>query len=352
MLLPGLPGNIQRHLQIARRVKLMESRKKSFTVYFDSGTSNTRIYLLDSHCQLLYWRKKSIGSKDSAISGSSLALRRAMKDLYDELLDSCRLTDGDVDQIYASGMVTSPYGLKEVPHCQVPIDVKTFSRDLYPYWEEQYFNREIILVPGLRTESFDFTFVNNMRGEEIQIIGALEELKGLSGGSAIILPGSHTHVAYVKQNMIKGILSNFTGELFQALKEETILSPILAEETRLVEEMVKKGYTCLKNFGFNRAIYIAHAMRIFNQGTPEERFSFAEGVINGGIRQSIEYYCANVWPDCKNIILIGNAFMHQLYDCLFAESSLVSKIHWLCEQDQRPFSVKGLEKIIESRRSA
>lgn len=337
-------------MQVVRQVMLMESRKKWFTVYFDSGTSNTRIYLLDSRCRILYWQKKSIGSKDSAISGSSLILRKSMKILYDELLNACRLTDGDVERIYASGMVTSPYGLKEIPHCSVPIDVETFSAKLYPYQEDRYFHREIILIPGLRTGSFDFSFVNNMRGEEIQVIGALEELKGLTGGSAVILPGSHTHVAYVKQNMIKGILSNFTGELFHALREETILSPVLAAESPLVEEMVKRGYACLKDFGFNRAIYIAHAMRIFSQGTPEDRFSFAEGVINGGIRQSIEYYCANVWPDCKNVVLVGNAFMHQLYDCLFADSSLISGIHWLRDQDERPFSVKGLEKIMQARR--
>ena len=215
MSLPVLPGNILRHLQIARQDKLMESKKKSFIVYFDSGTSNTRIYLLDFRFQVLYWKKQPIGSKDSAISGSSSVLRKGMKALYDELLETCRLADKDVGQIYASGMVTSPYGLKEVPHCQVPIDVEHFSQKLYPYREEQYFEREIILIPGLRTDSFDFTFVNNMRGEEIQVIGVLEDIKGFTGGSAVILPGSHTHVAYVKQNMIKGILSNFTGELFQ-----------------------------------------------------------------------------------------------------------------------------------------
>ncbi|MCQ4637424.1 2-dehydro-3-deoxygalactonokinase [Anaerovorax odorimutans] len=327
----------------------MSSRKNGIIAYFDSGTTNTRIYLLDRNFHILCWKKKAIGSKDSAISGSSRILITGMKALYDEALASRGFTDCDVEQIFASGMVTSPYGLEEVPHCQAPVTVGEFSRSLYRYREDVCFQRDIILVPGLKTDSFDFSFVNNMRGEEIQVIGALDEIKELPGGSAVILPGSHTHVAYVKGERIKGILSSFTGELFYALKEETILAPILSGAEDLNEKMVERGYRSLIDFGFNRAIYIAHAMRIFEQGSPKERFSFAEGVINGGVRQAIEYYCANVWPDCRNVILMGNEFMYQLYSCLFRDSNMVSEIIWLRDTDERPYGVKGLEKIIRSR---
>lgn len=335
---------------VAERVEGMDNRKRSIIVYFDSGTSNTRIYFLDTQFNILYWKKKAFGSKDSAISGSSRVLCQQMKALYDEGLKACRFTEENVEKIYASGMVTSPYGLVEIPHCSVPVDIETFAEKLYVYREDIFFDREIILVPGMKTEGFDFSFVNNMRGEEIQVIGAMEEIGAFSGGSAVILPGSHTHVAYVKQDRINGILSNFSGELFHALKEETILSPVLTAEEKLDGKMVKKGYRCLEDFGFNRSIYIVHAMRIFNQGTPEERFSFAEGVINGGMRQSIEYYCTNVWPDCRNVILIGSKFMYQLYKSLFEGSNIVPRVHWICDREENPFSVKGLVKLIQAGR--
>lgn len=321
------------------------------TAYFDSGTTNTRLYLLNSQFHVIFSEKQQIGSKDSAIKGSNRKLILSMKKMYDHALGSCGLEDRNVAEIYASGMASSPYGLKEVPHLQVPIRISAFSDSLYRYFEETCFFRNIYLVPGLRTADPNFVYVNNMRGEEIEIIGALDDIKRQADGKAVvILPGSHTHAACVETGAIKGILSNFTGELFHALKTATILSPVLSlEEQELNKEMVQKGYQCLNKFGFNRAIYIVHAMRIFREGSEEERFSFAEGVINGGIRQSVEYYCENVWNDCNTVVLMGNAFMYQLYSYLFEGSCIISQVVFLPDSEERPYSVKGLEKLIRLR---
>ena len=324
-----------------------------FTAYFDSGTTNTRLYLLNEDFKIAASEKAEIGSKDAAIQGDNKTLIASMKRLYDGVLKKCGLADQDVETIYASGMVTSPYGLEEVPHLQVPIDLKVFARSLRCHLEEQAFHRRIFLVPGLKTGGKDLAYVNNMRGEEIQVIGALEDLReraaGLEGGIAVILPGSHTHVAYVKEGEIQGLLSNFNGELFHALKTATILAPVLAGE-ELDEAMVKKGYSCLSEFGFNRAIYMAHAMRIFQEGSPRERFSFGEGVINGGIRQSVEYYCRHFWKDCCAAAVLGNSFMYRLYSFLFQESPLIEKVLWLPDSEERPYSVKGLARIAGLRR--
>ena len=142
----------------------------SYLLYFDSGTSNTRAYLLDRDFQVKYVAKKAVGSKDSAIAGSNRVLVEGMKALHDQVLAENGLTEGNISAIYASGMITSPYGLKEVPHLPLPMTVKTFADSLYPFREDTCFHRDIILVPGLKTLSDDFSFVNNMRGEEIEII--------------------------------------------------------------------------------------------------------------------------------------------------------------------------------------
>lgn len=89
--------------------------KKNYILYFDSGTSNTRAYLLDRDFRICDSAKRTVGSKDSAIAGSNRVLIEGMKILYDQVLEANSLSDGDVEAIYASGMVTSPYGLKEVP---------------------------------------------------------------------------------------------------------------------------------------------------------------------------------------------------------------------------------------------
>ena len=323
--------------------------KDKYLLYFDSGTSNTRAYLLDRDFQTQYMAKKTVGSKDSAIAGSNRVLIEGMKALYDEVLAANKLDDNDIQSIYSSGMVTSPYGLKEVPHLPLPLTVQDFADSLYRFNEDTCFHRDIFLVPGLKTMSDDFSFVNNMRGEEIEIIGALEELKTTAKVQdiALIMPGSHTHVTYIQGDKITGIISNFTGELFYALKKDTILSPILSyDSTELDAAMVRKGVENLKRFGFNRSLYICHAMRIFEEGTPQQRLSYGESVIMGGVRESLEYYCQHFWPDCRTVALVSDKFMYQLFSIILEDSKAIDKILWMPISDKKSYAVSGLKKIV------
>jgi len=326
-----------------------------YLLYFDSGTSNTRAYLLDRDFQVRYVAKKAVGSKDSAIAGSNRVLIEGMKALYDKVLAENGLEEADISAVYASGMVTSPYGLKEVPHLPLPLTVRDFADSLYPFREDTCFHRDIILVPGLKTLSDDFSFVNNMRGEEIEIIGALDELKARDDTRdvALIMPGSHTHVTYIQGEEIKGIISNFTGELFYAIQKDTILSPVLTSDgSPLDPDMVRQGYQNLKRFGFNRALYICHAMRLFDRGTPQQRFSYGEGVILGGVRESLEYYCGKLWPKCRTAVLVSDEFMYQFFSVLLEGSAYIDRVLWMPISETKSYAVSGLKKIIGAKGEA
>lgn len=320
-----------------------------YILYYDSGTSNTRAYLLDRDFAVKYTVKKAVGSKDSAIAGSNAVLIRGLKELYDNVLSANGLEEGDISAIYASGMITCAYGLKEVPHMALPLTVEGFAGNMVSVLEDTCFHREIILIPGLKTVNDDITYVNNMRGEEIEIIGALDELQSLGAPEdlAMILPGSHTHVTYLQGEQITGIISNFTGELFHAIQKETILSPVLTwDGSQLDREMVLKGYENLQKFGFNRALYICRAMDAFGEGDPAQRFSYGEGVILGGVRQSLEYYCQHFWPKCRTAALVSDEFMYQLFSILFEDSPCIDQVLWLPISEKKSYGVSGLKKLL------
>ena len=286
-----------------------------YILYYDSGTSNTRAYLLDRDFSVRYTAKKAVGSKDSAIAGSNRVLIDGLWELYTGVLAANGLEGEDISAIYASGMITCAYGLKEVPHLALPITVEGFAGSLVPFLEDTRFHREIILVPGLKTVHDDINFVNNMRGEQIT-----------------------------------GIISNFTGELFHAIQKDTILSPVLQwDGTPPDRDMVRKGYENLEKFGFNRALYICRAMDAFGEGTPHQQFSYGEGVILGGVRQSLEYYCRHLWTDCRTVALVSDEFMYQLFSILFADSPLIDKVLWLPISDGKSYGVSGLKKILGAR---
>lgn len=320
-----------------------------YLVYYDSGTSNSRIYILDSKGYIIYAKKKNIGSKDSAIAGSNVVLLEGLWKLYKDALQETGLKETDIKDIYASGMVTSPYGLKEIPHLTLPAAAKEFSDNLFCYYEGSCFQRNIYLIPGLKTASSDISLINNVRGEEMEMIGVMEDAGNICGCEefALIFPGSHTHVAYIQKGRISGLLSNFTGELFHVLKAESILAPILDINVKSLNPVeVRRGVENLRKMGFNRAIYICHAMQMFQYGTAEDRFSYAEGVINGGVREALEYYCKNFWKECHTMTVVSEEFMYHLYQEIFDGSEFIERVMWIPISSYKSYAVEGLKKLL------
>ena len=329
--------------------------KEQYLVYYDAGTSNTRIYLLDGSFRILYTKKVRIGSKEVSIQGSNRILIETLNQLYEDMLADNHLSPQDIpDPFYASGMVTSPYGLEEVPHLTAPADAAEFAAALHPYREDQLLHRDFLLVPGLRTERVkDITEVNNMRGEEIEALGASAELEKTYGGrsAAVIFPGSHTHTLLMQHGRVNDILSQLTGELFYALKTDTVLASVLQNRTEKPDpEMIHLGMHNLQKYGFNRALYICHSMRIFNEGTPEQRYAYCEGVLNGGYATALETCCREKWKDCSLAVVVGNAYMYGLYSEILRDHPYIKEVVHFPISDQKSYAVEGLRAILQSRK--
>lgn len=326
---------------------------EKYMVYYDSGTSNSRIYLLDRECRILYTEKKNIGSKDSAAAGSNLVLINGLYELFRNMLEQTGTAEEDLNPVfYASGLVTCPYGFKEIPHQVLPVSVEDFAASLELFYEDKVFHRKFLLVPGLKTVGEDIALVNNMRGEEIEIIGTLDELEKCYGKRkiALVFPGSHTHTVLVEDGSVNGILSNMTGELYYAMKTDTILAPLLdIPDRRLDVRMVKEGMTNLERYGFNRAVYICHAMRMFNRNTPAERRSYCEGVLNGGFAKALAWYCANEWQGCDLAVIVSDSYMFELYSAVLADHPYIREIGHLAISRDKSYAVEGLKKLLAIR---
>lgn len=322
-----------------------------YIAYFDCGTTNSRIYVLDEALNPVFSKKSPVGSKDNVISGDSSTLTAGMHALYVEALSELHIVDADIAGIYASGMVSSAYGLYELPHCELPISVEAYSQKLYPYEEKLYFNRIVYLAPGIKRLDEDFDYVNNLRGEEMEAIGLMELIAQDYPGQtcAVALPGSHTHVIFVRDGMLLGIVSNLTGEIFHAVASETLLAPVLTAPFESLEpEWILKGIHNLDTFGFNRALYISHAMKIFNEATPVQRLSYSEGVLFGGIAKSVEHYCNRLYTDCRIMLTVADPLIGGLYQTIFSTVERFS-VNRVCTADAAlPYTVRGLRKILQA----
>ena len=119
-----------------------------------------------------------------------------------------------------AGMAGSRQGWQEAPYCACPAGFADIASQLH--WIEP---GRIALVPGLSCESQGVPDV--MRGEETQVIGALD-LLGLDD-ARMVLPGTHSKWVQVTARRIVGLRTYMTGELYALLRQHSILARTLPE---------------------------------------------------------------------------------------------------------------------------
>lgn len=320
-----------------------ESKNERFhRVYFDIGTSNSNVFLLEEN-KILDKREKEVGSKDVAIENDKKMLKIEMKRIYREILDSNNLADEDIAEIYASGMVTSKFGFKEVPHIPVPVSLEKLGKSIYSY-QDEVFGREINLIRGLKTFSDEqeinennFSEINNLRGEETEIFGIISKCD--INSFYVFLPGSHTHIVKVVDNEIKDLLSSFTGELFHVISEHTLLSPSIDLECENYDiKMLEKGFRHSGKLGMNRSLYLINTLQQFTEISKRKKTSYLEGIILGDLIRLFR----NHWPQAENVMVVARPELGFAYKKLL-ESHDYKVLELNCEKD---FSVEGFKMLI------
>jgi 2-dehydro-3-deoxygalactonokinase len=115
-------------------------------------------------------------------------------------------------------MVGSSIGWKVVNAAQCPVLADTVTQSIYPIPEHRVF-----VVPGLACRNL-LDAPDVMRGEETQILGALQLNPSLRKGRHVLcLPGTHTKWVLVADNSIEHFITMPTGEVFSLLHQHSVL---------------------------------------------------------------------------------------------------------------------------------
>jgi 2-keto-3-deoxy-galactonokinase/N-dimethylarginine dimethylaminohydrolase len=179
----------------------------------DWGTSNLRLFLADD-------------------DGRPLATKpgpgAAQVDAPFPIVLSAVVSDWQHDHgelpIVLCGMVGSSIGWTQAPYVPCPADARQIAARCVMLEQGR-----VRIVPGLScTNRLDAPDV--MRGEETQIIGALQLDANLRRGTHLLcLPGTHTKWAVVNDDVIGEFLTAPTGELFALLERHSVL---VSDESR------------------------------------------------------------------------------------------------------------------------
>jgi 2-dehydro-3-deoxygalactonokinase len=194
-------------------------------IVLDWGTTSLRAYLLDDAGNVLDTRSEPHGIMHVPDSNFSA--------VFDTIT-----ADWPALASIGAGMIGSANGWVEVPYCAAPagIDELVAGLTLVP-------NAPLNIVPGVSTNG---ALPNVMRGEETQIVGALDLHPELALRSRLVLPGTHSKWVDVAEGKITDITSFMTGELFAVLRDHSILGRY-ASDPLAVDDAFARGVIAAKD---------------------------------------------------------------------------------------------------------
>ncbi|WP_239039288.1 2-dehydro-3-deoxygalactonokinase, partial [Marinobacter sp. C7] len=146
---------------------------------------------------------------------------------------------------------------------------------------------EILIAPGLSYDP-ENGCPDVMRGEEIQIAGALGEDVSDGAERLIVLPGTHSKWVEVRGGTIKAFHSYMTGELFSALRRATILGRLMPEDRKPAADVAAaafaKGIELALESGpgdLAHQIFSARTMGLFGRMEHAALADYLSGIVIG-----------------------------------------------------------------------
>ena len=226
----------------------------------DWGTTNRRGYLIGGDGRLADEMEDDQGILSVPAGGFPAAVEQIRSRL------------GDRPMLMA-GMVGSNRGWIEARYVPCPAGAAELASHLI--WAEP---DRVAIVPGVSYAAGDAADV--MRGEEVQLVGALGA--GLMPPDAIVChPGTHNKWVSMKAGRIAGFRTVMTGELFNLLREHSILADLLsgpAEADAAFEAGARHG---LANDDLTAELFSIRARVLLGKAKREDAASYASGLLIG-----------------------------------------------------------------------
>ena len=195
-----------------------------------------------------------------------------------------------------SGMAGSRQGWQEAPYCPCPAGFAELGQHLL--WLQP---GRIALVPGLSCTSTDpLNTPDVMRGEEVQIFGALQ-LAGRDSAT-LVLPGTHSKWVQVQGGRVTQFQTFMTGEVFALMSQHSILGKTLDLNGAFDEATFLQGVDQSQQPGsVLHHLFAVRTLGLFDRLSATQLPSFLSGLLIGE-----ELRNPAVSPDSPPVILIGS----------------------------------------------
>jgi 2-dehydro-3-deoxygalactonokinase len=281
----------------------------------DWGTTNRRAYVVDGS------GKSGAEFEDSkgVLSVQAGGFPAAIADIRERLGDK---------PLLLAGMIGSNRGWVEAPYVPCPAGIEELVKGLVRPSERE------AIVPGV-------SYVGNgradvMRGEEVQILGAVAA--GTVDPDALVChPGTHNKWALVRGGKLASFRTVMTGELFNLLKQHSILADLLngkVEPNDAFRAGARHGWA---NNDLPAELFSIRARVLLGQAKAEDASSYASGVLIGSdVRIGLSD------PLAAQIVVMGRPELTRLYATAIEEAGRTA-----IELDGEQSFIAGISRIAE-----
>jgi len=252
----------------------------------DWGTTNRRGYRIDSSGKCVDEFEDGKG----ILSVPDGGFPAAVSEIRDRL--------GDLPLLLA-GMVGSNRGWVEAPYVPCPASLDDLAKAVVSAGERE------AIIPGIKDDAKGHADV--MRGEEVQLLGAIVE--GQVDPDALVChPGTHNKWVIVRKGEIESFRTVMTGELFNLLKEHSILSDLLAGTVEVGDAFREGVRLGLTNQDLPAELFSVRARVLLDKAKREDAASFASGLLIGtDVRIGLSY------PTSAQVTVMGRPELTRLY---------------------------------------
>lgn len=276
----------------------------------DWGTTNRRAYRIDGTgaCH------QSYADDHGVLSIAAGGFPAAVEAIRSEL--------GNLPLLLA-GMVGSTRGWVEVPYVPCPAGIEDLAQCLS--WVE---TDRVAIVAGLSLLTEHHADV--MRGEEMQLFGAVAA--GLIPATSLVChPGTHNKWVSVVDGKVCAFRTVMTGEMFNLLRERSVLAEFLTGEVSLNDAFLAGVRRGLGGPPLTAEIFSVRARILLGDLPRESAMSFTSGLLVG-----VDLSVGLALAGGAEIVMMGSPGLTGLYAAAAKEAG-----HWATEIDGAQAFVAG-----------
>jgi 2-dehydro-3-deoxygalactonokinase len=268
----------------------------SISIFGDWGTSRLRLYLRQG--------KSVLDRRDGP--GVS-ALTQSPEQTFLDLVGDWR--EARPSGAILAGMVGSRIGWVEAPYAPCPATVGDLRERVLKIEAD---GLPVSIIPGLSCVN-PLGGPDVMRGEETQILGALELDPALkTGRHLLVLPGTHSKWTVVEDGAITGFLTAPVGETFALLRQHSTLAAGVAADVQGSAEGFAKGLARIVEHGpalLPHLLFETRARQLLDALPAADAMGFLSGLLIGA-----DAAAARQWfGPLGKVTLIGAPALNDFY---------------------------------------